>query len=444
MIAPALRPVSSWTISTYPMEHQYMTQTPMQSPMYYYTPQKQQHIHYNSHMAPQNMDYFSQPVSSHVLYSQRSSPLYQQQPQYISQAMLTPAASPRPQHQKPTIMLQQEMHNMNMSFDSDCYGPATPTLSATSFNSADSPQSNYHMMPTPANELHMNPFDGLKQNCEDDMFGEWTHSYLLSTSACPSLSPSPSPIPRSAINDASVCDPRTLTVPSNVLPCLPTLCAGDDEEHKLILKGDFTPSKTFDAFELMPANHGFPTFEPLFELDVEDDFCASKRQRLDSHFTNDSSFCFTDASFSDEDLTFSPCQSEFSFTSGPVIDMTPARRTVAKRSDKVPQYAAAGHSTNSQPQQVPSNAAASSSSSASGDDHSHSGPSSSSTTRRGRKQSLTEDPSKTFSETPDASELGAMLFDHAAAVAGSSSSSQSGYESAEDNSFQQKKRKRDD
>ncbi|KAG9804283.1 hypothetical protein KCU98_g22936, partial [Aureobasidium melanogenum] len=48
------------------------------------------------------------------------------------------------------------------------------------------------------------------------------------------------------------------------------------------------------------------------------------------------------------------------------------------------------------------------------------------------------------SESPDASELGAMLFDHAAAVAGSSSSSQSGYDSAEDNSFQQKKRKRDE
>ncbi|KAG9514092.1 hypothetical protein KCV07_g8308, partial [Aureobasidium melanogenum] len=540
-----------------------MTQTPMQSPMYYYTPQKQQQIHYNSHMAPQNMDYFSQPISSHVLYSQRSSPVYQQQPQYISQAMLTPAASPRPQHQKPTIMLQQEMPSMNMSFDSDCYGPATPTLSATSFNSADSP--NYHMMPTPANELHMNPFDGLKQNCEDDMFGEWTQStsppltpgtcliekgnfpglanyravadslaevylhpasaftenssYLLSTSACPSLSPSPSP---------SVCDPRTLTVPSNAFPCLPTLCAGDDEEHKLILKGDFTPSKTFDASDLMSTNHGFPTFEPLFELDVEDEFSASKRQRVDSQFTTaDSSFCFTDASFSDEDLTFSPCQSEFSFTSGPVVNMTPVRRSVSKRAAKVPQYSAAAHTSNSQPQQVPSNAAASSSS-ASGDDHSHSGPSASSTTRRGRKQSLTEDPSKTFvctlcsrrfrrqehlkrhyrslhthdkpfectdcgkkfsrsdnlsqhqrthgagtvvmgvmtsdmtsqmavnvpdvgsgvlrpkSESPDASELGAMLFDHAAAVAGSSSSSQSGYDSAEDNSFQQKKRKRDE
>ncbi|KAI5238116.1 hypothetical protein E4T43_07694 [Aureobasidium subglaciale] len=550
MIAPVLRPVQSQTISTYPMDHQYMTQTPMQSPMYYYTPQKQQNIHYNSHMAPQNMDYFSQPISSHVLYSQRSPPLYQQQPQYISQSMLTPAASPRPQHQKPTIMLQQDMPNMNMSFDSDCYGPATPTLSATSFNSADSPQSNYHMLPTPANELHMNPFEAIKQNCEEDMFGEWTQSgsppltpaevylhpasafaenssYMLSSN-CPSLSSSPSPNnSRSAINDASVCDPRTLTVPSNGFPCLPTLCAGDDEEHKLILKGDFSPSKTFDASELMPTNHGFPTFEPLFELDVEDDFCSSKRQRVDSHFTTENSFCFTDASFSDEDLSFSPCQSEFSFTANSSIDMTPVRRSVSKRSVKAPQSYSAAHSSSTQPQQVPSNAPTSSSSSASGDDHSHSGPGSS-TTRRGRKQSLTEDPSKTFvctlcsrrfrrqehlkrhyrslhthdkpfectdcgkkfsrsdnlsqhqrthgagtvvmgvmtndmtsqmavnvadvgsgilrpkSESPDASELGAMLFDHAAAVAGSSSSSQSGYESAEDNSFQQKKRKRDE
>jgi len=376
---------------------------------------------------------------------------------------------------------------------------------------------NYRAAADSLAEVYLHPASAFSENS----------SYLLSNSACPSLSPSPSPTARSAINDASVCDPRTLTVPSNVFPCLPTLCAGDDEEHKLILKGDFSPSKTFDA-SLMPTNHGFPTFEPLFELDVEDDFSASKRQRVDSNFTADSSFCFTDASFSDEDLTFSPCQSEFSFTSGPIIDMTPVRRSANKRVVKAPQYSAASQSANNQPQSVPSNAAASSSScSASGDDHSHSGPSSS-TTRRGRKQSLTEDPSKTFvctlcsrrfrrqehlkrhyrslhthdkpfectdcgkkfsrsdnlsqhqrthgagtvvmgvmtsdmtsqmavnvpdvgsgvlrpkSESPDASELGAMLFDHAAAVAGSSSSSQSGYDSAEDNSFQQKKRKRDD
>ena len=211
----------------------------------------------------------------------------------------------------------------------------------------------------------------------------------------------------------------------------------------------------------LSTNHGFPTFEPLFELDVEDDFCNSKRQRIDSQYSPETSFCFTDASFSDEDLTFSPCQSEFSFTSASAIDMTPIR--ASKRSAKAPQsYSAAAHSSSSQPQQVPSNAPASSSSSASGDDHSHSHASSSSTTRRGRKQSLTEDPSKTFvctlcsrrfrgsgvlrpkSETPDATELGAMLFDHAAAVAGSSSSSQSGYDSAEEAGFQQKKRKRDE
>lgn len=47
------------------------------------------------------------------------------------------------------------------------------------------------------------------------------------------------------------------------------------------------------------------------------------------------------------------------------------------------------------------------------------------------------------SEAPDAGELGAMLFDHAAQVAGSSSSSSSDYESADDNNAQ-KKRKRDE
>ncbi|KAI4751383.1 hypothetical protein E4T52_14737 [Aureobasidium sp. EXF-3400] len=541
------------------MEHQYLAQAPMHSPMSYYTPEKQQ-LRYNSHMVPQNMDYFSRPIPSHILYSQHSPVIYQQQqqqPQYISQAMLTPAASPRPQHQKPTIILQQEMPTMDMSFDSDCCGPATPTLSATSFNSADSPQPDYHMMPTPANELHMNPFYTIK-NCEDDVFGDWNQSisppltpvladsragvyphpvsaftenssYLLSNSACPSLSPSPSPIPHPAIHEASVCDPRTLTVPSNAFPCLLTLCAGDDEELKIILKGDhFAPSKDNDVCGLVPTNHGFPTFEPPFELDVEDDFCNSKRQRINSQYSFENSFCFTHASFSDEDLTFSPCQSEFSFTSAPVVDMIPIRRSASKRSAKAPQYSAAAHnhSSSNQPQQVPSNAPASSSS-ASVDDHSHSGPSYS-TTRRGRKQSLTEDPSKTFvctlcsrrfrrqehlkrhyrslhthdkpfectdcgkkfsrsdnlsqhqrthgagtvvmgvmtndmtsqmavnvpdvgsgvlrpkSESPDASELGAMLFDHAAAVAGSSSSSQSSYDSAEDNSFQQKKRKRDE
>lgn len=146
--------------------------------------------------------------------------------------------------------------------------------------------------------------------------------------------------------------------------------------------------------------NGLPTFEPLFELDVEDDFNAtvSKRQRIDSGFVapvEDASFCFSEESFSDEDLTFSPCHSDFSFNDTMSSDMTPAR----KRSDKAAQqYTAAAQSTSSQTQQhtVPSSSSHSHSHSSSSSSQEPMTASASSTARRGRKQSLTEDPSKTF------------------------------------------------
>ncbi|GAB7349480.1 hypothetical protein MBLNU459_g0192t1 [Dothideomycetes sp. NU459] len=538
------------------MEHQYMAQTPLNSPFYFYQPEAEKTRTYNQYSnLPQQADYFSSPCSSNMLYSRPSSaaPQMLYQPQYISQAMLTPAASPKSMHQKPTILVQQEMPYL-MSMDGECndykYGPATPTLSATgSYSSVDSPQSAYPLMPTPGAELFLS-FDSIKEGCEEQIFSEvltgneWSKSgsppltpvylhpssaipessYLLSTSACPSLSPSPSPIPRSVMPENSVCDPRTLTVPSNAFPCLPTLCAGDDEEHK-ILKGDYTACKSVEpvsASDFMGLGC-LPSFELPFELDVEDDFSAAcnKRQRVESHFESPS-FC---ESFSDEDMTFSPCTSDFSFSE----DMSPVRRSATR---KAQQYTAAAQnaSGHSHTHSVPSSSSSSSQASPSRSPaHDESRASAAGTTRRGRKQSLTEDPSKTFvctlcsrrfrrqehlkrhyrslhthdkpfectdcgkkfsrsdnlsqhqrthgagtvvmgvlpgagmemsvnapdvgsgvlrpkSETPDAGELGAMLFDHAAQVAGSSSSSSSssGYESAEDAKNAQKKRKRDE
>ena len=188
-------------------------------------------------------------------------------------------------------------------------------------------------------------------------------------------------------------------MPSNAFPCLPTLCAGDDEEHK-ILKGDYTPSKINEpviAADYMGMN-GLPTFEPLFELDVEDDFNATghKRQRLDSGFVaplDETSFCFSEESFSDEDLTFSPCHSDFSFADSMSNDMTPVR----KRAGKAPQqYTASAQNTTTQNQHtVPSSSQHAHSSSSSSQEPMPAS-ASSSIARRGRKQSLTEDPSKTF------------------------------------------------
>ncbi|KAH0365925.1 hypothetical protein KCU65_g5692, partial [Aureobasidium melanogenum] len=93
---------------------------------------------------------------------------------------------------------------------------------------------------------------------------------------------------------------------------------------------------------------------------------AGNSHLVDSNSMAVSSFCFTvanfcftdanflliDASFNDEDLTFSPCQSEFSFTSGRVVGMPPVRRSVTKRVSKMSQYSAAAHSSNDQSQQV--------------------------------------------------------------------------------------------
>lgn len=118
-------------------------------------------------------------------------------------------------------------------------------------------------------------------------------SELLSVASCPSLSPSPSPYPKSVISeqDFDFCDPRNLTVDSGASPTttqlktvirtefppLPTLCAGDDEEHRYMLGGEgFTKSteihtRLFDFSA--PATHdGLPTFDQLSDLDSEEDF----------------------------------------------------------------------------------------------------------------------------------------------------------------------------
>lgn len=173
-----------------------MVQTPLQSPFYYYQPEAEKTRTYNqySNMPQQQMDYFSQPLSSNIIYSRPSSaaPQMLYQPQYISHAMLTPAASPRAMDQKPTILVQQEMPFL-MSMDGECgeykYGPATPTLSATgSYSSVDSPQSAYPLLPTPGNDMFLS-FDGIKNGCEEEMFSEVINGNEWSKSGSPPLTP---------------------------------------------------------------------------------------------------------------------------------------------------------------------------------------------------------------------------------------------------------------
>lgn len=249
-------------------------------------------------------------------------------------------------------------------------------------------------------------------------------SYLLSATSCPSLSPSPSPIPRISFSDTenNFCDPRNLTVGlSSELPCLPTLCPSE-EEH------EFTKVERIESTQAFTIN-GLPTFEPLFELDSEDDFSG-----LVSFPTSDNTLCTSNKSqrtdlvaFSQEDdlvsnQSFTDFEDEFvvnglltpydsdSFSDHEMAAAPEPKRRQAKRArselnetidadsetygktqtsgDHNTQSGSSSQQTSGQ-DNTPENAMASSSD---GNDDTPVAP----TSRRGRKQSLTEDPSKTF------------------------------------------------
>ncbi|PNS17758.1 hydrogen peroxide stress regulator 1 [Sphaceloma murrayae] len=414
------------------MEHQFMPPQHMGQPaFFYYNPEQTSENRNQGHFTPQPNsmamsmpDYFHCQQPYHRPQSAGPQMIYQPTPHYINQAMLTPTASPKPfQGHKPTILIQQE-NPFLIRLDASQYVPSTPTLSASgsSFSSSSSDSPNAHTLPSndyfsqPLFEKHQHEEDVFPQIVNSEMnVVRSTHSppltpaylhpssaapessYLLSASSCPSLSPSPSPIPRSVVStDSNVCDPRNLTVSSftSELSSLPTLCAGDDEEHKILLKGAISPHKTQHAPLLSEYTvNGLPTFEPLFELDVEDgligDLPSHKRQRTNSGASQE--IAFFDSSFSEEELTggalLSPGSEFSSFSEGYAMNSSPIKSTMADSSHY--NTASSGQQKQSSPQESNhSNMSSPSQGSPSGQQ--------STGTRRGRKQSLTDDPSKTF------------------------------------------------
>ncbi|KAF2842811.1 hypothetical protein M501DRAFT_984995 [Patellaria atrata CBS 101060] len=464
------------------MEGQY-TQHPQaqgQSAFFYYnpdpSPENRQHGHFTPHphgiATPLTMPHEPMGYYNHGMVYQRPSSSKSQQQGYLNQTMLTPVASPQPMYQKPAILIQQDSP-MLYPLDTDCadyhFAPSTPPLSSSG-SAISSPPSTCDILPTPVNGIFFpnEGIEGVKQGCEEEVFseilaGEWSGSasppmtplfiqppsvtgsqangsYLLSATSCPSLSPSPSPLPRNNEFDteANFCDPRNLTVASstspNEVPCLPTLCPGDDEEHKLILSGDAFALKP-EQVQLATAKdfigiNGLPTFKPLFELDSDDDFAGlvhfpstentnfigNKRQRTELlSFGQEDDSLLSDETFSDfdEDLAISglltPTDTDISFQSEQGTKMKSKRRSSKK--------AKAGSESDSDNMETfqshgKENKAASSSSAqqqateAEDQDHAEDAGAVSSTdepntpsapvSRRGRKQSLTEDPSKTF------------------------------------------------
>lgn len=284
-------------------------------------------------------------------------------------------------------------------------------------------------------------------------------SDLLSAQiSCPSLSPSPSPDsatfishPQSILSaepsGSDFCDPRQLTVESSVgapaeLPPLPTLSC-NEEEPKVVL-GSATVtlpvheglSPSFSSSSEDPLG-SLPTFDSFSDLDSEDEFAnklvdfhpigntyfqGDKRQRLGTYLLDEDEF-LSERSLEDLDDQEAFAQSglpsvessDFLAVGGDATqsteEMSSKKRVTSRRSlkkastsesssdslAKKTQASAtsrSGHSdTTSTVQQ---STASSRQNSTANTSNSESPAAPVSVNRRGRKQSLTDDPSKTF------------------------------------------------
>lgn len=332
---------------------------------------------------------------------------------------------------KPSIMLDTD-------FDTT-YFPSTPPLSSSG-SAAGSP-SHMEMLQTPMNPM-FSGIDGVKE-IEAEPVLDWsrfgsppmTPVYLqsqpgkapslnattsdLSTLSCPSLSPSPVPYARSITaseHDVDFCDPRNLTVTSAPASAVsaslsPELSVGVLDHVKIEQPKPSAPNSTFDFNPVLP--HGLATFEELSDLESEEDFVNSLvnlgepltdigRPRA---CTGSSVVSLGHGScFGDEDLSF---EDDFKFPplpSPPTEDSHKDKRQKNSRSkdtttSAVPIMATVATTEQTAEDQTPDlkdDATESNESSGSEQGDSPGTPMAAPPTRRGRKQSLTEDPSKTF------------------------------------------------
>ncbi|KAI9053373.1 hypothetical protein LZ554_002332 [Drepanopeziza brunnea f. sp. 'monogermtubi'] len=296
------------------------TQPMGQSPFFYYNPDPKPDNRQHGHFSHQP-DNTQVPVYHPHMQPLPSTPIYPRLNSGCSQPTMHPQmySNGFPEH-APRMILESDVH------EDMYYYPSTPPMSASG-SSIGSPSS-CELMPTSMDAVFfgLDGFEGVQSGCHGEMqaenmtSGEWPRrgsapmtpvfiqpnsltnggsaSELLAATACPSLSPSPSPYPRSVISeqefDFDFCDPRNLTVGAGVSPSasasantpqvktdtapraefppLPTLCAGDDEEHSFMLGAEADlDARTFN-FSTPITHHGLPTFDQLSELDSEEDF----------------------------------------------------------------------------------------------------------------------------------------------------------------------------
>ncbi|KFA51478.1 hypothetical protein S40293_06741 [Stachybotrys chartarum IBT 40293] len=413
-----------------------MPQSMGQGPFYYYSTESksQQMAMYPMVPTLPSTPIYSRPTSS-----------CSQPPTLMSNgpSVMTPIASPLAMAHKPSVLLDTD-------FGDNAYFPSTPPLS-TSASAVGSPQS-FDMLQTPMNPMFsgmdgLDSFDGVKLETAETGVLDWSscgsppmtpvylqsnpgkapslnNSFSESTISCPSLSPSPAPYARSIASEQDVdfCDPRNLTVSASSNPTLAPefSLTALGEESKIDHSRSATsvaPQSTLSFNPTLP--HTLPAFEDFSDLESDDGFVTSF-VNLDDHddaaatadigrpraCTGSSVVSLGHGSFiGDEDLTFDENDS----LPFPALPSPPCSQSCdghqAKRQKRsnsktehtvVPMMAAATSEAQSPSEQVADNDASVSESNASSDSEAPIAPSQAPPTRRGRKQSLTEDPSKTF------------------------------------------------
>ncbi|KAH9242916.1 hypothetical protein K456DRAFT_116235 [Colletotrichum gloeosporioides 23] len=383
------------------------------------------HLHQQMAMYPMvptlpSTPIYSRPTSS---CSQPMGPtLYSNGP-----ATMTPVASPQPMSNKPAIMLETEICETE-----HIYYP--------------SPNNTCELLQTPMNPMFsgLDGLDGLesfKETLEvpESLAVDWSScgsppmtpvylqnqvpslstntSDLLSTASCPSLSPSPSPYARSVASeqDLDFCDPRNLTVAVAPNTSNPTLAP---EYAAFTVSDDFrgdvpakTPTSAPSNFDFNPAiPHGLPAFEDLSDLESEDDFVNGLVYLGDATSTTRPRACtgssvvsLGHASFigAEEDFTFDGLEASAACFPSPSASCSDddchqeKRRRVSIKESTPVMTSAAGSSQAASSEKQQSNTPVFDANSSS-DSETPSAPLPAPVNRRGRKQSLTEDPSKTF------------------------------------------------
>lgn len=423
---------------------------------FYFNPdphnESRQHSHFNQQFQQQMPMYPVVPtLPSTPIYSRPNSSCSQPPaPTPILRSVpsnLTPMASPQAAPQKPSMFLpgRKLMLETDLQCETDSfYYPSTPPLSSAGSNMG-SPGDCDLMLSTPLNPM----FSGL-DGCETakseiealpepiDGF-DWTAScasppltpvYLQSqplgrhvslssnfvsdvnsTTSCPSLSPSPSPYTRPGTPDLQQhdidfsIDPRNLTVGGASLAPEFSAPAALDE-----LRGDSDSLGKCDSntFEFDPEIHqGLPLFDDLSDLESEEDFVnglVNLGEPTSEIKRSRSATCSTTLSLgedpflsSDAGTSPSSCCDEVHAGKRQKMSHDSHRASpVMNASAGSPEASQSGQQSSAAHDDATKQEDSNSGSAASSPDAATAAPLPAPANRRGRKQSLTEDPSKQF------------------------------------------------